>query len=81
MITSEFHFEVLDYVLPRFDVVIIPPKHVTQGDKKIEFTVKAKYTYGKGVQGVLTVRLGILQDGSGNVTEFFQNKFAISPDV
>jgi hypothetical protein len=79
-LSSEYHFEVRDYVLPRFDVTIVPPLHVTSNDENINVTVKAKYTYGKGVQGLLTLRLGVLEDDASNVTEFLNRQYTISAD-
>ncbi|KAG7209379.1 hypothetical protein KM043_015478 [Ampulex compressa] len=53
--TFEKEFEVAEYVLPNFEVLIDAPKHSTFKDGKITATVNAKYTYGKPVKGEATI--------------------------
>ncbi|KAK6619003.1 hypothetical protein RUM44_003385 [Polyplax serrata] len=52
-----FHqaFQVAEYVLPKFEVLIDSPKHATFKDSKVVSKIKAKYTYGKAVKGEATV--------------------------
>eukprot|EP00118_Oscarella_pearsei_P000066 m.4121 g.4121 ORF g.4121 m.4121 type:complete len:1787 (+) comp10246_c0_seq1:161-5521(+) len=68
--TSEFQFEVKNYVLPKFGVVIDPPRHVSLTDPHIKFGVEAKYTYGKPVVGRLTVRVGVWNETSQQAEVF-----------
>lgn len=64
---SSTHFEVKKYVLPNFEVKIIPgkpyiltPAHLDE----IQLEVQARYLYGKPVKGVAYVRFGLLgEDG------------------
>ncbi|XP_062523528.1 complement C3-like isoform X2 [Corticium candelabrum] len=69
---SEYRFEVKDYVLPSFDVKIIPPEYVR--DKRLQdtisFRVTARYTYGKAVTGKLNVTVGVLIRGNKTVDVF-----------
>ncbi|KAK2582524.1 hypothetical protein KPH14_004819 [Odynerus spinipes] len=53
--TFEKEFEVAEYVLPKFEVIIDAPKHATFKESKITATVRAKYTYGKPVKGEATI--------------------------
>ncbi|KAA0702158.1 Complement C4 [Triplophysa tibetana] len=64
--TSEF--EVREYVLPSFEVKIetTQPYH-TLKSTSFPFNISARYTYGKGVNGVAYVRFGLL-DEKGNRT-------------
>jgi CD109 antigen len=48
-------FEVAEYVLPKYEVLVDADPHVTFKDGKILATVRAKYTYGKPVKGQATV--------------------------
>merc|ERR1712179_893383 len=54
-------FKVEEFVLPRYEVTIKPPKYILGTDKKFNFTVCAKYTYGAPVKGNLSLTL----DNSG----------------
>ncbi|XP_037375338.1 complement C4-B-like [Talpa occidentalis] len=64
-------FEVKKYVLPNFEVKIIPgkPYILTTPNflDEIQLEVQARYIYGKPVQGVAYVRFGLLGD-NGNKT-------------
>ena len=44
-----------EYVLPKYEVTVDSPAHVSFKDGKIRATVRAKYTYGKLVKGTATV--------------------------
>ncbi|XP_051852199.1 complement C4-like [Antechinus flavipes] len=61
---SSTEFEVKKYVLPNFEVKIIPEEPyvlVAPGvDMQIHLKVQAKYVYGKSVQGVAYIRFGVL---------------------
>lgn len=48
-------FEVAEYVLPKYEVLVDSNPHVTFKDGKIRATIRAKYTYGKPVKGQATV--------------------------
>lgn len=48
-------FEVAEYVLPKYEVIVDSDPHVTFKDGKIRATVRAKYTYGKPVKGQATI--------------------------
>jgi hypothetical protein len=75
---SKFYFEVMDYVLPRFDVHIIPPKFVTATQENIKIKILARYTYGKGLIGTLDVRLGICLEDSLNMRQFLKDRHQLS---
>ncbi|XP_062499180.1 complement C3-like [Corticium candelabrum] len=77
--TSHFHFEVQDYILPRFVISIIPPNYVTPAQQNIDFAVTAMYTYGKGVVGTVATKLGAWDDDTGEVTVFHNEVFRLSP--
>ncbi|XP_042884512.1 alpha-1-inhibitor 3-like isoform X2 [Penaeus japonicus] len=47
-------FKVEEYVLPRFEVKMTPPKYVLASDEKFVFSVCAKYTFGQPVKGNVT---------------------------
>lgn len=50
-------FEVAEYILPKFDVIIDTPKHQYFQDGKVRATIRTKYTYGKPVKGEVTVSM------------------------
>ncbi|XP_058162498.1 complement C4-A [Dasypus novemcinctus] len=68
---SSTEFEVKKYVLPNFEVKILPGKPYILtapgllGD--IELDIQARYVYGKPVQGIAYVRFGLLS-GDGQKT-------------
>ncbi|XP_064158216.1 complement C4-A [Anguilla rostrata] len=68
MSNTSVEFEVREYVLPSFEVKIEPVKkyHLLK-DESFKFGVSARYTYGKGVNGIAYVRFGII-DEQGNKT-------------
>lgn len=61
---SSTQFEVKKYVLPNFEVKIVPgkPYILTAPDilDEIQLDIQARYIYGKPVQGVAYVRFGLL---------------------
>ena len=64
MATTVSRFSVEDYVLPRFGVELeseVP--YVTSGEARVKGRVRATYTYGKGVDGVVTVQAYQRQGG------------------
>ncbi|XP_056127943.1 complement C4 [Rhinichthys klamathensis goyatoka] len=63
---SAVEFEVKEYVLPTFEVKIesTQPYHILMS-KSFPFNISARYTYGKGVNGIAYVRFGLI-DGMGN---------------
>ncbi|KAI7801069.1 complement C4-1 [Triplophysa rosa] len=64
--TSEF--EIREYVLPSFEVQIEAPQpYHTLKSTSFPFNISARYTYGKGVNGVAYIRFGLL-DEKGNRT-------------
>lgn len=48
-------FEVAEYVLPKYEVIVDSNLHAAFKDGKIRATVRAKYTYGKPVKGQATI--------------------------
>ncbi|KAJ8404684.1 hypothetical protein AAFF_G00335470 [Aldrovandia affinis] len=68
MSNTSVEFEVREYVLPSFEVKIEPAKqYYTLREESFNFNVSARYTYGKGVNGIVYVRFGIIDD-QGNKT-------------
>ncbi|XP_059143996.1 CD109 antigen-like [Physella acuta] len=56
---EEKGFTVAEYVLPKFKVEVIMPPYVLTRDSDITFTVKAKYAYGKPVNGSVNVQVNL----------------------
>ncbi|XP_067086562.1 C3 and PZP-like alpha-2-macroglobulin domain-containing protein 8 [Osmerus mordax] len=52
-------FEVQKYVLPKFELVIEPPRYIRDLNTCEQTTVTARYTFGKPVTGRLTVNLTV----------------------
>ncbi|XP_013359880.1 PREDICTED: CD109 antigen [Chinchilla lanigera] len=48
-------FQVSEYVLPKFEVVLQTPLYCSLNSKNLNGTITAKYTYGKPVKGDVTV--------------------------
>ncbi|XP_042310156.1 alpha-2-macroglobulin-like [Sceloporus undulatus] len=53
----EHPFEVKEYVLPKFEVVVKVPKIITIMSEEMEVTVCGMYTYGKPVPGLVKARV------------------------
>ncbi|XP_065741042.1 complement C4-A-like isoform X2 [Phocoena phocoena] len=76
---SSTQFEVKKYVLPNFEVKIIPEKPyilATPGFlSEIQLVIQARYIYGKPVQGVAYVRFGLLgEDGKKTFLRGLENQ-------
>ncbi|XP_006896221.1 PREDICTED: complement C4-A isoform X1 [Elephantulus edwardii] len=72
-------FEVKKYVLPNFEVKIIPGKpYILTAPgflDEIQLDIQAKYVYGKPVQGVSYVRFGLLgEDGEKKFLRGLENQ-------
>ncbi|KAF5301333.1 hypothetical protein FQA39_LY10731 [Lamprigera yunnana] len=52
-------FEVNDYVLPRFSVMLEAPKSVYLGMNSIKFTICGKYFYQQNVKGIAMIRVNL----------------------
>ncbi|KAJ6658262.1 hypothetical protein lerEdw1_020534 [Lerista edwardsae] len=50
-------FEVLEYVLPKFEVTLVEPVKVFSADSNFPLKVCGRYTYGKPVQGLVQASL------------------------
>ncbi|XP_036420920.1 complement C4-B [Colossoma macropomum] len=65
---TSVEFEVREYVLPLFEVNIQASKpYLILNSETFPFSVSARYTYGKGVNGIAYVRFG-LTDSKGERT-------------
>ncbi|XP_075409473.1 pregnancy zone protein-like [Tenrec ecaudatus] len=53
----EHPFEVLEYVLPRFEVQVKLPNTIGFLDEEFEVSVCGQYTYGKPVPGLVTINV------------------------
>ncbi|XP_039220673.1 alpha-1-macroglobulin-like isoform X3 [Crotalus tigris] len=54
---AQYSFEVDEYVLPKFEVLVKAPKLIQVVTKEIEVSACGRYTYGKPVPGLLKLRL------------------------
>ncbi|KAM9761751.1 C3 and PZP-like alpha-2-macroglobulin domain-containing protein 8 isoform 1-T1 [Menidia menidia] len=52
-------FEVQKYVMPKFELVIDPPRYIRDLNSCEQATVTARYTFGKPVLGKLTVNMSV----------------------
>uniref|UniRef100_A0A4W3IX09 Complement C3 n=1 Tax=Callorhinchus milii TaxID=7868 RepID=A0A4W3IX09_CALMI len=56
-------FEVKEYVLPSFEVVLEPRKHFFYvDDVKLDVDIKARYTYGESIEGRAFALFGVVTD-------------------
>lgn len=55
--TVRQHFEVNEYVLPKFEVTVKPPSYVLADAKEITWKICAHYTFGQPVDGTLKVNV------------------------
>ncbi|XP_062408093.1 complement C4-B-like isoform X2 [Sardina pilchardus] len=61
-------FEVKEYVLPTYEVKIEAVKpYYTLGEESFQFSVSARYTYGKAVDGVAYIRYGIIDQQKNRI--------------
>ncbi|XP_065845310.1 complement C3-like isoform X2 [Oscarella lobularis] len=74
----DFPFQVEDFVLPRFEVLITPPKIISAVSDHIVVEVKSIYTYGKPVVGRLNVTLGVAERNSSLVQTFRTELFEMT---
>ncbi|KAL0973115.1 hypothetical protein UPYG_G00199170 [Umbra pygmaea] len=83
MSSTSVEFEVREYVLPTFEVKIeaLKPYYLLR-EEQFKFNVIARYTYGKGVNGIAYVRFGLI-DGEGNRTHLpgLENKTSIQDGI
>ncbi|KAK9405415.1 alpha-2-macroglobulin-like [Crotalus adamanteus] len=54
---AQYSFEVDEYVLPKFEVLVKAPKLIQVVTKEIEVSACGRYTYGKPVPGLVKLRL------------------------
>ncbi|XP_018583549.1 C3 and PZP-like alpha-2-macroglobulin domain-containing protein 8 [Scleropages formosus] len=52
-------FEVQKYVMPKFELIIEPPRYIRDLNTCEQATVRARYTFGKAVMGKLTVNMTV----------------------
>ncbi|XP_067877304.1 complement C3-like [Heterodontus francisci] len=58
-------FEVKEYVLPSFEVILESDKHFFYvNDQRLDVSITARFTYGKPVEGRAFVLFGIMKDGA-----------------
>ncbi|XP_078507546.1 alpha-2-macroglobulin-like protein 1 [Lissotriton helveticus] len=50
-------FEVMEYVLPKYEVVMEAPSHISNSDMELSIKLCARYTYGRPVQGTIKLSL------------------------
>ncbi|KAG7321636.1 hypothetical protein KOW79_014494 [Hemibagrus wyckioides] len=59
--STSVEFEVREYVLPTFEVKIMAAKqYLSLNNENFQFSISARYTYGKSVNGVAYVRFGLI---------------------
>lgn len=58
-------FDVAEYVLPKFEVIVDANPHVVFSDGKIHATVSGKYTFGKLTKGKATVTARVVEQHYG----------------
>ncbi|XP_041960864.1 complement C3-like isoform X1 [Alosa sapidissima] len=62
--TFTAQFELKEYVLPSFEIILTPRKTFYYvNDDNLEIDIKARYLYGKEVTGMAFVMFGVLIDG------------------
>ncbi|KAG8454856.1 hypothetical protein GDO86_001179 [Hymenochirus boettgeri] len=52
-------FSVQKYVLPKFELLVIPPSYIRDINSCEKGTAQARYTFGKPVKGMLTINMTI----------------------
>ncbi|KAM8953040.1 CD109 antigen-like [Pelodytes ibericus] len=76
-------FTVMEYVLPRFEVLLTTPMQHSIKNGPLEGTVTARYTYGMSVKGTLAVTITANYRRKNNITKLFEingdSNFSFSP--
>ncbi|XP_076322555.1 alpha-1-inhibitor 3-like [Tachypleus tridentatus] len=54
-------FEVKEYVLPKFEVKIIPPPYLLSDAEFITWEICANYTYGQPVEGTIVIETSVVK--------------------
>ncbi|XP_071086862.1 CD109 antigen-like [Haliotis cracherodii] len=72
-------FTVQQYELPKFEVKVELPLFAVISDTELSGTVKANYTFGKGVKGMVELRVfvGAIRNYCGNFARSFLKSFPI----
>ncbi|XP_067663567.1 CD109 antigen-like [Haliotis asinina] len=72
-------FTVQQYELPKFEVTVDLPPFALTTDTELSGTVKANYTYGKGVKGLVELRVfvGAIRNYCGNFARSVLKTFEI----
>jgi CD109 antigen len=63
-IVTDKHFEVKEYVLPRFEVLVTTKHDVTLGEGSARLTISGRYTFGKLVKGVAKIKAESFNEGT-----------------
>ncbi|XP_046369854.2 CD109 antigen-like [Haliotis rufescens] len=76
-------FTVAEYQLPRFEVKIDLPSFALTSDTKLSGTVKAKYTFGKPVKGMveLHTHMNVANDYCGKPAKYVELAFPIDGEA
>ncbi|CAH2248915.1 CD109 antigen [Pelobates cultripes] len=82
---EQYHYQtftVMEYVLPRFEVLLSTPVHHSIKSGPMVGTVTAKYTYGMSVKGTLSVTVTANHRRKNSITKLFEingeSKFSFS---
>nr|BAR45604.1 alpha-2-macroglobulin 4 [Ammothea sp. RS-2014] len=81
-LTKEQSFEVDEYVLPKFEVKVVPPRFLLPNMDSATWKICAKYTYGKNVQGTSTIVIGYRNTplNEGNIAHYPHEKYEVKVD-
>ncbi|XP_055954903.1 CD109 antigen [Patella vulgata] len=81
--TTSQHFTVQEYELPKFEVIVELPPYGLRTETELHGTVKAKYTFGKDVEGMVDLRAykGSIRNSCGREERYLQQVFPINGEA
>jgi hypothetical protein len=84
-IVTDKHFEVKEYILPRFEVLVATKRDISIGEEKARLSISGRYTFGNLVKGLATIKAESYFEGkvynTANKTVFVESEKIVEFDI